>query len=144
VITVLNSLTLQDYIELKSTLFASYIPRFNCEHCLNHKYHGNPKKLEIERRMLGCKDRVPTPLTQENLTYHRCPGNFASNQSYAWLEYHEKFKLGVMPFSGGYYEQPAKVFEIMRIVDSFKLQRDVEKAKQAELKQKVGVKRGRK
>jgi hypothetical protein len=142
-INALSSITIAEWIELKSTLTAAHNQRFNCNHCLNDKYPGRPEMLEREQTILGCKAAYQKPIhTVGNIKYKKCIGNFTDDSCYNWIEGFEFYEKGVMMFPGCFGEQPAKIIEMMRIIGNFKTEWQLKRAKQKQMKT-LGGKRGR-
>ena len=78
------------------------------------------------------------------MEYHRCIGNFFRDDAIGWIEFHQKWDQGVMPYPGAYADQPAKVIEIMRVIGNYKLNWQTEQAKKEALKSKMrGGRHGR-
>lgn len=75
----------------------------------------------------------------ETIGYKTCPGNLASPAVLSWLDHHESFRRGVLPFPGSLLEQPNKVLELFGAFDNYYAERAA-----AELKaQQAAAKRGR-
>lgn len=100
--------------------------------------------LEKERKLLGCYNSYNEPIHEtSDLRYTRCIGNFNSDSASSWIESSDFFEKGIMPFQGGYMEQPAKVIEVMRIIRSFKLQWEVDIAQRKKAQSKARQAHGR-
>lgn len=94
---------------------------FNCYSCL-HQYDHHPNKdrmLADRQRLQACKEPRPNPKFQiEQVKYFKCPGNFYEPSMAYLMEGYEKYKQGVMPYPGSFYDQPAKIIEIYKLIDA--------------------------
>ena len=79
----------------------------------------------------------------DGIKYNRCIGNFHSDAAVNWIQFHEQWKVGAMPFSGNYFDQPAKAIEVMNIINNYKVNWELDRAKQSETKKSVRLQRGR-
>ena len=132
-------------MRLKSTLTSIYNRRYLCSYCTTEKYPNQKEKLEKEKKILGCVKAYPEPIHKfDEINYTRCPGNFYSEVAACWIEAHTHFERGIMPSTGGYFDQSAKAIEVLRIIGNYKTEREVERAKQMENKKQVRLTRGRK
>lgn len=142
-IDILNYPTMNEWVRLKSSLVCSFNTRFLCSECLK-KYPTQPDRLERERRAKSCFSELDIPIFHEGeLQYKKCPGNFFSDSAAMWIEYHNQFEKGIMPFSGGYFEQPAKAIQTMRIIGNYKMNWEIERAKTQAAKQSSRLSHGR-
>lgn len=80
--------------------------------------------------MAGCDAPLPEELALKvgGVSVDRCPAYYARRSSFAFdaLEMHAWREKGILPFSGGYLEQPNKYIEVMNYLDylfSLKLER---------------------
>ena len=142
-IDILNAPTMNEWIHLKSTLVSTFNTRFLCSTCLE-KYPTQPDRLERERNAKGCRNEFTTPIHHENgIQYLKCPGNFYSEGAATWIEYYNQFENGILPHCGGYFDQPAKAIQVLRIIQSYKVNWDLERAKQQTAKQQSRINHGR-
>jgi hypothetical protein len=143
IIDAISSLTVMEWVQLKSTLISVHNPRFDCHKCAE-KYPGRPELLKKERTILGCFGIREQPIHKiEGINYYTCIGNFCDESAISWVEAHSQFELGVMPFEGGYMDQPAKAIETMRVIGNYKTNWQVERAKKQELQRKAKLSHGR-
>lgn len=147
----ISTLTVSDHVELRSTLQALSNRRFLCSDCLN-QYNGRQdreKMTAANRRAKACEEMrdVPVHTVKQNqivLRYNTCVGNFFSQSAFSLIESYEAFSNGVMPYRGGYFEQPNKYIEAMSLVKgfyAFEARRLQEEKRMRELSK--GVRRGR-
>ncbi len=127
----LSWVTPQELIALKTTLYVSYNKRFSCDYCLNEKYHGRPNLLKKERYTLGCERIAEEPIhSVEGFLYHTCIGNGFSRPAYHWIRSYDAFTHGILPYPGGYFDQPSKAIEILEIIGAYHQEREIEKLKE--------------
>lgn len=140
-------------IELRSTLHALSNNDFICSICQG-KYEARPdgkQMLEKVKRVKGCESITSNLrhfIIQGNtkLSYNTCIGNFVNDSSIYWINFYNHFEKGVMPFGGGYMDQPAKVIDVMSVVGSHKsdeLSKASQKRKQSSRQNVRMINRGR-
>ena len=139
-------------VHIKSTLHALYNKDFQCGYCLN-KYNSRPDKdamIERTKKTKGCETpfavyvhKIVQP--EFKISYKDCIGNYFSNAVVHWVIMHDHFERGVMPFNGGYFDQPNKAIEVLSTIGSQKRrQRDlIDAARKAKVKSQIGHMRGR-
>lgn len=98
---------------------------YNCNMCKN-KYARIPDRQKQYQTKKGCFETYPNSLLQYSpnhsmkghakILYNHCPARFFNAGVAGLISYNDKFQSGIMPFDGGYYEQPAKFVEIMDLV----------------------------
>lgn len=83
------------------------------------------KGLEFSLERKGCKKKIPNPVFKvpsisgfPDLIFYRCPTNFVNFKCRDLINQNAQFNNGIMPYSGGLDEQPAKFVETMLIVDN--------------------------
>lgn len=96
---------------------------FNCHWCLK-KYNGRTDKDEItqkNRERKGCFSVSQYALHNlDNLRYHTCIGNFASDSALSFIEAEARYNQGILPYAGSLFEQPAKIIEIFNCIAAWK------------------------
>jgi hypothetical protein len=111
-------------VELVSTFFSMADQAFNCAACLNRykKDHRDSSK--------GCNTPASRVVAEYQPFYkfRRCPGALKTNAAREIIGMHRLYEQGVLPFNGGFLEQPAKIVEAMGVVDALKFehQKDLE------------------
>lgn len=94
-----------------------------------------PEKLEKHRKRLGCFGDTDPGLVYKptydmtgwpKIVYSKCIGNFFDYRAMELIRYHSKFKDGIYPYHGSYYEQPAKFVEVMDLVQNLIMQKQSE------------------
>jgi hypothetical protein len=110
----ISYLTSVEYFYLVSTYFSAAQAEYNCDHCLKKyaKSYRDKKKF--------CTIEKSTPVTDYHgsIKYFKCPGNFF-NEGYALIiESYRRYNEGILPYSGGLFEQPAKIIEAFSVIRS--------------------------
>lgn len=122
-------------------------PDFICNTCIG-KYEDRPQLLEKRKRTKGCEQHYAVPIhtiIQDNkvMRFTNCIGNYVSMSAVTFIEATRGFENGVMPFAGGYMEQPNKIMEIFRIIQAQTLVEKDRKAQQRNNKMKSVATRAR-
>lgn len=112
----LSYVTEVDTFYLVTTFFAAAQPQYNCSNCLK-KYSETYRKT---RKF--CTSPSETPITDYHgvIKYFQCPGSYFNHGYRLVIESYRRFQDGVLPYSGGLMEQPAKIleaFETIRLLD---------------------------
>lgn len=133
----ISSMSYQEHIELRSTLHALTNREFICSTCQS-KYSNRTDAQEMlakVKRVKGCE--IPHKVAVHRITqcgvrlnYASCIGNFFSFSAMNWISFYNSFENGVMPFSGGYMDQPSKFIDVMNVVGSYKQEEMLKSAKQ--------------
>lgn len=132
----ISTLTYSDDIYLHSTLHALSNQDFICSTCMS-RYKDRPAMAAKWRKTKGCEEIIPGPLPLHTVNkdafrikYNTCIGNFFAPSVVMWIEAYRKFDKGIMPYSGGYMEQPNKAIEILRVIEAdFQTKAQVERSK---------------
>ena len=134
-ITEISTVTKDDYISMVSTFTAVTNLQFNCGTCCK-KYPKLPLKLLEHQSRLGCDGKKNPQLTytathdmigSPKILFKKCIGNFFDNKSMDLIKYFSKYKAGMMPYNGSYYDQPNKFVELMELVDNLVEQNNKER-----------------
>lgn len=150
----MNSLTVKEWVELRTTLLAIDNREFQCAPCLQ-KYAGRvdaEKMTAASREVKGCvKPRSrPVHVVQneektEVISYSLCPGNFWSQDALSMIQMHGHFRRGFLPFPGSVADQPAKVMEVFSVIDLYMQEKaEVERKRQQQKNERLlkGARRG--
>ena len=132
-----SSLTLREWVELKATLRAIEDDRYNCQKCLA-RYKGRPDGEQMLGKVqanMGCREVKAQVIHRigDDLGFKTCIGNFARPQLHAFIGAQRRFEQGMMPYSGGLMEQPAKIIEIFGVIESHNAERAERERAKAEL-----------
>lgn len=95
--------------------------------------------LEKMRKIKGCYGIARQKAKLENIEFHTCMGNFYHPSARSLIDVYYKYQNGVMPFSGPYMEQPAKILEIFEVLEGLinEQQRELERKSDQEEKRKA-------
>jgi hypothetical protein len=128
---------------LVSTFEANGNPELNCFKCKN-KYKGRvdyQAMTDKNRKKKGCFQTEGPAIAKVHINPYgdafevqTCPGNFYDYYAQNIINLYMKYREGIMPYSGGLAEQPAKIVEAFRLLDNLvELQRLKEEKKQQRL-----------
>lgn len=112
-------------MEIVSTFMTLTEPRYRCFDC-KRKYKTDPEKDRKNREAMACNYYAQKPRHQykpdfnnkgnPKILYYNCIGNHYYGQWASIINYYPQYKDGILPFSGGLMEQPAKFVEVMDLV----------------------------
>lgn len=123
-----------EYAQIKATLFGFESKEYSCGDC-QARYGGRPEAFLNK----GCKEARPFTVAKigDDLKFTRCPGNYHSPSVSHWYRAYLLYEKGVMPFSGSFVEQPAKIIEMFSVMENWKLDRELREQKKQAQKAKV-------
>jgi len=121
-------------------------PRYRCSDC-HKKYRGDKVKDDKLKQSMACnyiasktrhQYKPSSSSTEGNpkINYKKCVGNFYFGEWVSIINNYNNYEKGVMPFSGGLFEQPSKFVECMSLVHNLIRENEDEKKRQAELIQR--------
>ena len=70
------------------------------------------------------------------ISYNNCIGNHYNGYWASIINYYQEYNKGIMPFSGGLLEQPAKFVDVMGLVHNLIRENEQEKERQLKLSRK--------
>lgn len=137
----ISGLTTDEWIALKTTLEVMDNDKFQCIKC---KTKYSDKQFEQVQRLMGCATPTGNHLvgSDRELKFTRCPGNFFSYPCLEVIESHGYFEKGMLPYSGGMFEQPNKIIEAYGIIAAYKYAKMEQEMRKQKQKAKQSV-RGR-
>lgn len=111
---------------IKSTIEIIYNVSLQCSKCVvktDEKYRESRK---------GCTGKMPfkRPLV-DGIFYTKCAGNFYHQGFAQLLDTHRLFRKGVLANQGGIMDQPAKYLEVMNLIESFVVEKEIEQLKKS-------------
>jgi hypothetical protein len=148
----ISSVTLDEWIILISTLYSIEEEKFDCSKCLKKyaqrtDYEAMTAKLRLSK---SCESFQSQPVHQieaegVRLSFTTCIGNFKRPSMLRWVEAHRQYQTGILPFSGGFLDQPNKVIEIFNLISSEQNRRREAQVQKQRLMQasRLGGARGR-
>lgn len=99
-------------------------PQKRCDTC-KFQAKRHPRGEQFSRERMGCFGVIPNKVYEvpsvsgmPKVNYYKCPTNFASFYVRELVNQFDQFSRGVLPYSGGYDEQPAKFVEAMQIIEN--------------------------
>jgi len=123
----ISTLTDKDYAEIVSTFMTLTTPKYRCSDC-NRKYQCDPVKDKKLKEQNACNFYTEKPRHKytaghnnkgnPGLNYFNCVGNHYYGEWATLINYNQDYSKGIMPFTGGFFEQPAKFVEVMNLVDN--------------------------
>lgn len=142
----ISTITNRDYIEIVSTFMTLTEPRYRCDDC-HKKYKNDPVKDKKLKESMACnyiasknrhqyKPSYDSTMGNPKILYKKCVGNYYFGEWVSIINYYPNYEKGVMPFSGGLFDQPSKFVECMSLVHNLIRENEHEKKRQAELIQR--------
>lgn len=130
----INNLSDSEALGIVSTYFALNDADYNCTKC--------KKRISDTARdlMKGCttKNEKPVGKWREEITYFTCPVNFYRRDYAMYIDMFRHFESGVLPFNGGLLEQPSKIIEVFSLIESLKIENELDRLeKQKKANKKV-------
>lgn len=135
-----------DYVYLKATLHAlDNRQELYCRDCMQ-KYRGRSDEKQMtdaNRARKHCETESERRVVQvADIQFFTCPGNFWSSAAIGFLEMQIAYEHGVLPFPGSLADQPAKVMDILRVIQAHKHEKMIEDQKRESMKARTQA-RGR-
>lgn len=140
-----SEISMYDYITINATWhYVQNERQFNCDKKIAEYEKSNPIQVEDFLNKNGCRNRVIKTVRHkvQNLEFYSCVCNFKSHTLGLYLEMHQLYKEGIMPFSGGFDQQPAQIMEIFSVLDSLYYHRNKKLAEAHKRALDSGGKRG--
>lgn len=127
----MSTITESDWVEIVATLRAVDNPDFQCQVCLGDP--GGEARVQNKRQSKACSELREQPLWDfDGVSFRTCIGNFVSESVFTWLSAFQKYREGVLPFGGSFFDQPAKAIELFTAFEGhFQRKIEAEQKKQA-------------
>ena len=115
----LSSISLYEIMTLKACFKIVTRKEFQCSQCKDPKF---PKEyLDKRRRVKGCFGSNRPVFQIDEFKFHTCIGNLWSNSFDIVMDMYNLYnKRGKLPFDGTILDQPAKILDIFKIMDSLR------------------------
>jgi hypothetical protein len=130
-----SSITWDDLVEIVATTTSVYNSNF---HCKTSEKKGCFQVIPEWRRveMKGCSGKTKAPVMKwkDKLFFFKCPVNMKSGYVEELITLARQFESGVLPYSGGLYDQPAKMVDIFNQINSLRIEDEISRSKQQEKK----------
>ena len=135
-----------EWVEIRATLHAMENKHLICGECQS-TYKGRRDEEQMLARLKtskACATQMQKPVhfIASDLAFKTCPGNYYAPYLSTWLEAHQAYQKGILPFPGTLVEQPNKVMEVFRMIDSHINEKTERELKKMQEKTK-GARRGR-
>lgn len=126
---------------MKATLHSLDNKQFQCGECQStyaNRSDGESMlaKLKVTKGCESISDKVLHRLSPE-LGFKTCIANYYSSWLPQWIEAYQMYQKGVLPFPGALTEQPNKVIEMFRVIDSHVAEKTERQIKQMNQKQRA-------
>lgn len=118
-------------------------PKYRCFDC-KLKYKNDKIKMNKQFEFMACDYYAQKPRHgykpdynnkgNPSILYYNCVGNYYDGYYATQINNYQSYKEGVMPFSGGLYEQPAKIVECMDLVHNLISENNQERERQEKLR----------
>lgn len=150
----ISSLSWQEILEISGSLNASHNEEYNCNKCLA-KFEGRTdEELMIKRNKerKNCETPANSRLHEirlsEGRSIHlsRCPGNYTLENFSYYMDLYNAYQRGILPFEGSLSDQPNKVMEIFRLIQTFidaKMKQEAEEQRKKQRSMERIKRRGR-
>lgn len=138
----MNSVTNRDYFEIVSTFITMTQPKYRCSDC-KLKYKA---KFKQQQEFMACNYVAKTPRhgytpefhnkSNPKIIYNKCIGNYYNGFWSSIINSSKQYDNGIMPFSGGIMDQPAKFVEVMNLVHNLISENELENQRKEKLSRK--------
>lgn len=136
----LSRVSLDEKARLVATFFSIADANYNCAAC----HLKTSAKVRDERKACNTPAEKPVASYHGVFDFHRCPGAFRDESAARIIMMHGLFDRGVLPYSGGVLEQPARFMAFMDFVTTLKAEHFSDLKKKAEADRKRAERGGRK
>jgi hypothetical protein len=88
--------------------------------------------------MKGCGSPLNNPVAKykDRIVFYRCPANFYSGYVAELMSHARHLENGLLPYSGGLLEQPAKLVELLTLLNTLRLEDEINLIKKQSLEAK--------
>jgi hypothetical protein len=129
----ISTLGILEWVQVKSTLLATKNPTYSCSSCLSkYNYRSDSEMMTAkERGIKACEEVRKEPFfnIDRQIYFKTCPGNFVTQSVLHWMGVHESFRKGIMPYAGGFLDQPNKALDLFKMFDAFYAEQALERMK---------------
>ena len=141
----ISEISLYDYVTINATWHYSHNEKqFNCNKQIAR--YSKHSKIQVEDFLNknGCRNRIIKTVRHnvQNIEFYSCVCNFKCPLLSLYLEMHDLYKKGIMPYPGSFEDQPAQLIEIFSVLDALYYERNKKLTDAHEKALKSGDKRG--
>jgi len=81
--------------------------------------------------MKGCSGPIANPVAKykDKIVFYKCPANYYSPYVAELANHARHLENGLLPYSGGLLEQPAKLIELLNLLNSLRLEDEIDRLK---------------
>lgn len=81
--------------------------------------------------MKGCSTPINNPVAKykERILFYKCPANFYSPYVAELMGHARHLENGLLPYSGGLLDQPAKLVELLNLLNSLRIEDEINRLK---------------
>lgn len=110
---------------------------FNCFEC--KKLYPEQKRKELK----GCHAPIKKPVARykDRINFYKCPSNFYNPMIGHLANQASKIDKGLLPYEGGLFDQPAKLIEIFNLLESLRIDDELQRLEAESKKQKQEAKK---
>lgn len=112
---------------IKSAVEIIYNESYQCNKCIK-KVHESVR--ENTKNCTG-KAKAVRKKPMDEFTFELCPGNFYNPAYGQLLDMHRLYRKGVLAGSGGLLDQPSKYVDLMNLMESLIVQKELEAMKKS-------------
>lgn len=126
-------------IRIVATHYASYNENFNCSSCVIK--HSEDRR----NRLKGCSEIIKNPVAKykDRVIFYKCPSNFYSAYIAGLMGHARHIESGLLPYSGGLLDQPAKLVDIYNQINALRVEDEVTRAKAEADKARKAARKGK-
>jgi len=125
-------ITPQEYVSLISTFWSINDKEYNCAFCKKKQ----SQSVRDSRKFCSVKKESPV-VTYQNIKYFTCPSNFYNSGTAQLIDMFRHFRLGVLPFEGGLFDQPSKLIDCFNLLENLTLELQKDQTEKAQKWQKA-------
>lgn len=128
----ISTVRTREYVELKATLYAMDNQDYLCEKCIGRfrkRKDAEAMIAKVQERNACKKTELVARQYVEDLSFHRCVGNFYSHGVMALMGTYYAYKEGHLPYPGSLLEQPNKIMEAFSVIEDWKTKKELAEMK---------------
>jgi hypothetical protein len=117
-LTAINDLTFSDVVGIYASIKIAFDKNYQCDKC--RKRFAKSFRNQRKSCSLG------KTLTHEwnGLKFYRCLGSFFNPGHFIINDLYRHYRNGILPFSGGLFDQPNKIIEALHLAESIAVQEE--------------------
>jgi hypothetical protein len=122
-VRALSWLTWSEQAEVIATHFAVNNKNFRCSDCKLR--HSETKRNKFK----GCSGPLDKPVAKykDQINFYKCPTNYYSSYVVELMPMARQLENGLLPYSGGLMDQPSKLIDLLSLINSLRLEDEIER-----------------